>query len=63
MDTTLLAITLVVTLIFIAVSTYFLLYRIRSVSGPVIYLVGPSASGKTALWSYVRRFPLVMYIY
>ena len=53
MDTMLLASTLLITLLFIALSTYFLFIRPRKSSGPVIYLVGPSGSGKTALWSYV----------
>src|SRR5436190_20635899 len=57
MDNTLLATALVVTLLFIALSTYFLFLHRRTSSGPVIYLVGHSGSGKTALWSYVMRVP------
>jgi ABC-type uncharacterized transport system YnjBCD ATPase subunit len=57
MDTTLLVTSLVLTLIFIALSTYFLLFRSKS-TGPVIYILGPSGAGKTALWSYVTPYPL-----
>jgi hypothetical protein len=53
MDTTLLAASLLITLLLVALSTYFLFLRPRTLSGPVIYLGGPSGSGKTALWSYV----------
>ena len=57
MDNTLLATALVVTLLFIALSTYFLFLHRRTSSGPVIYLNGHSGSGKTALWSYIMRVP------
>jgi hypothetical protein len=53
MDNTLLATSLILTLLFIALSTYFLLFH-RKTSGPVIYILGPTGAGKTALWSYVR---------
>src|SRR5271156_1553406 len=54
MDKTLLVVSLVVTLLFVALSTYFLFFHSRQSSGAAIYLVGPSKSGKTALWSYVN---------
>jgi Cdc6-like AAA superfamily ATPase len=52
MDTTLLVTSLLLTLLFIGLSTYFLLFRPKS-TGPVIYILGPTGAGKTALWSYV----------
>jgi ribose/xylose/arabinose/galactoside ABC-type transport system permease subunit len=54
MDTMLLVTSLALTLLFIAISTYFLFFLSRKPSGNAIYLVGPSGSGKTALWSFVR---------
>jgi DNA replication protein DnaC len=53
MDNTLLVTSLLITLLLLALSTYFFFVRPRKSSGPSIFLVGPSGSGKTALWSYV----------
>jgi len=55
MDTKLLLASLALTLLFIAISTYFLFFRSGKASGNAIYLVGPSGSGKTALWTFVRH--------
>jgi len=55
MDTTLLLTSLALTLLLIAVSTYFLFFWSGKASGNAIYLVGPSGSGKTALWTFVRH--------
>jgi ABC-type uncharacterized transport system YnjBCD ATPase subunit len=55
MDTSLLITALAITLLFIALSTYFLFFRAAKAAGNTIYLVGPSGAGKTALWSFVRE--------
>jgi hypothetical protein len=55
MDTSLLITALATTLLFIALSTYFLFFRAGKAAGNAIYLVGPPAAGKTALWSFVRQ--------
>jgi flagellar biosynthesis GTPase FlhF len=55
MDTSLLITTLAITLLFIAVSTYFLFFLAGKAAGKTIYLVGPTGAGKTALWSFVRH--------
>jgi len=53
MDNILLIVSLFLTLLFIAITTYWFFLRPSTRIGPVIYLVGPSGSGKTALWTYV----------
>jgi len=53
MDNMLLTISLFITILLIALSTY-ILFRSRVSSSPSIYLVGPCGSGKTALWSYLQ---------